>query len=77
MQEGKLTLELYRMLLEVPVKYRNLEAVFVPVLPGLMTKLLQLTTKAEVGFGMPVPHLNWSVYWAVGVRFTPLAPAFW
>ena len=47
-QDGKLTLKLFSMLLEAPVKHRHLEAVFVPVLPRLMTKLLQLTSKAQV-----------------------------
>ena len=48
MQAGRLTLELFRMLLEAPVKYRHLEAVLMPVLPRLMERLRSECSKAQV-----------------------------
>ena len=52
MQDAKLVLELFGMLLDAPVQHRTLEAVFVPTLPRMMTKLLQLTSKAQVCSGV-------------------------
>ena len=50
------------MLLEVPVKYRHLEAVFMAVLPRLMENLRRLCSEAQVTFTSCSILLGQAVY---------------